>query len=175
MISYMISRVRRRFGDRGCVGHWLCYRKRMLAKFGATVAVNFLVDDPRGPEAVEKINAEGGKAIMAPGSVGEAGVVERMVLKAIDDLGRLDLLFNNAGTPGTRRASSHHPSLSADHRGALDVAAANQPVESVFRGSKVAAPALKAAHGAIGGAWRRSRVWGARGAVLRTARPRRVW
>ena len=27
---------------------------RMLAKFGATVAVNFLVDDPRGPEAVEQ-------------------------------------------------------------------------------------------------------------------------
>ena len=34
---------------------------RMLAKFGATVAVNFLADDPRGPEAVEKINAEGGR------------------------------------------------------------------------------------------------------------------
>ena len=75
---------------------------KMLAGFGATVAVNFLVDDPRGPEAVDQINAEGGKAIMAPGSVGEAGVAERMVLKAIDDLGRLDMLFNNAGTPGTR-------------------------------------------------------------------------
>src|SRR6202011_1597857 len=32
---------------------------RMLAKFGATVAVNFLVDDPRGPEAVDRINADG--------------------------------------------------------------------------------------------------------------------
>jgi 3-oxoacyl-[acyl-carrier protein] reductase len=76
---------------------------QMLARFGATVAVNHLADDPRGPEAVEKINASGGKAIGAPGSVGEAGACERMVLKAIDDLGRLDLLFNNAGTPGTRR------------------------------------------------------------------------
>ena len=36
---------------------------RMLAKFGATVAVNFLADDPRGPEAVDKLVAEGGKAI----------------------------------------------------------------------------------------------------------------
>ena len=36
---------------------------RMLTKFGATVAVNFLADDPRGPEAVDKLNAEGGKAI----------------------------------------------------------------------------------------------------------------
>ncbi len=32
---------------------------RMLAGFGATVAVNYLADDPRGPEAVEKIKAGG--------------------------------------------------------------------------------------------------------------------
>ena len=103
---------------------------RMLAKFGATVAVNFLVDDPRGPEAVDKINAEGGKAIMAPGSVGEAGVVERMVLKAIDDLGRLDLLLNNAGTPGTRRLIT--PSeLELITEELVVVTAANQPVERV--------------------------------------------
>ena len=30
---------------------------RMLVGFGATVAVNFLADDPRGPEAVDKLNA----------------------------------------------------------------------------------------------------------------------
>ncbi len=75
---------------------------KMLAGFGATVAVNFLADDPRGPEAVDKLTAAGGKAIMAPGSVGEAGEAEAMVLKAVADLGRLDLLVNNAGTPGTR-------------------------------------------------------------------------
>ena len=46
---------------------------RMLAKFGATVAINFLADDPRGPEAVNKLLDEGGRAIMAPGNVGEAG------------------------------------------------------------------------------------------------------
>ena len=45
---------------------------KMLAGFGATVAVNFLVDDPRGPEAVDKLTAAGGKAIMAPGSVADA-------------------------------------------------------------------------------------------------------
>ncbi len=31
---------------------------RMLTKFGATVAVNFLADDPRGPEAVDKLNLD---------------------------------------------------------------------------------------------------------------------
>ena len=73
---------------------------RMLATFGATVAVNHLADDARGPEAVEKLVAEGGKAIGAPGSVGEKGGAERMVLKAISDLGRLDLLVNNASLLG---------------------------------------------------------------------------
>ena len=76
---------------------------RMLAGFGATVAINHLADDARGPEAVEKLKAEGFRAISAPGSVGEKGTAERMVLQAVDDLGRLDFLFNNAGTPGTRR------------------------------------------------------------------------
>lgn len=50
---------------------------QMLAKFGCTVAVNFLADDPRGPEAVDKIIDAGGKAIMAPGSVGDPAEAER--------------------------------------------------------------------------------------------------
>ena len=33
---------------------------QMLAKFGCTVAVNFLADDPRGPEAVDKLIDAGG-------------------------------------------------------------------------------------------------------------------
>ena len=45
---------------------------KMLAGFGATVAVNYLADDPRGPEAVDKLIDAGGKAIGAPGSVGES-------------------------------------------------------------------------------------------------------
>src|SRR6201996_1867153 len=60
---------------------------KMLAGFGATVAINFLVDDPRGPEAVDKIVSSGGKAIMAPGSVGDAAGCAAMVNQAVADLG----------------------------------------------------------------------------------------
>jgi 3-oxoacyl-[acyl-carrier protein] reductase len=128
---------------------------RMLAKFGATVAVNHLADDPRGPEAVDKINSEGpasglvpgGKAICAPGSVGERGAAERMVMKAVSDLGRLDLLVNNAGTPGTRRRITP-PELEL-----ITEDLWSQLLETnllgVFRCAKAAAPALKAANGAI--------------------------
>jgi 3-oxoacyl-[acyl-carrier protein] reductase len=120
---------------------------RMLAGFGATVAVNFLADDPRGPEAVDKLTAAGGKAIMAPGSVGEAGGAEAMVLKAVSDLGRLDLLVNNAGTPGTRHriAPADLDLITED----LWTTLLEVNLLGVFRCAKAAAPALKAAGGAI--------------------------
>jgi 3-oxoacyl-[acyl-carrier protein] reductase len=128
---------------------------RMLAKFGATVAVNHLADDPRGPEAVDKINSEGsapglvpgGKAISAPGSVGERGTAERMVMKAVSDLGRLDLLVNNAGTPGTRRriTPAELDLITEDLWSRL----LETNLLGVFRCAKAAAPALKAANGAI--------------------------
>jgi 3-oxoacyl-[acyl-carrier protein] reductase len=120
---------------------------RMLSKFGATVAVNFLADDPRGPEAVTRLIEEGGKAIIAPGSVGEADTAEHMVLTAIDALGRLDLLFNNAGTPGTRRR------IPPPELGSITEELWSQLLETnllgVFRCSRAAAPALKSAGGAI--------------------------
>lgn len=120
---------------------------KMLAGFGCTVAINFLVDDPRGPEAVDKLVAAGGKAIMAPGSVGDATDCVAMVNKAVAELGRLDLLFANAGTPGTnRRIAPPELDMITEE---LWQALLNVNLLGVFRCAKAAAPALKASHGAI--------------------------
>src|ERR1700685_1879567 len=73
----------------------------IFARAGATVALNHLADDPRGAEQVERLKAEGCKIIAAPGNVAVPVEAETMVGRAIDDLGRLDYLFNNAGTPAT--------------------------------------------------------------------------
>jgi 3-oxoacyl-[acyl-carrier protein] reductase len=73
----------------------------LLAKRGAKVALNHLPDDPRGAAAVERLRAQGLAVIGAPGDVSKAGEVERMVKTAIDALGRLDFLANNAGTSAT--------------------------------------------------------------------------
>jgi 3-oxoacyl-[acyl-carrier protein] reductase len=120
---------------------------RMLAKFGCTVAINFLADDARGPEAVARIAADGGKAIMAPGNVGGASQAAAMVNKAVSELGRLDLLFANAGTPGTTRriAPAELDMITED----LWTTLLQVNLLGVFRCAKAAAPALKAAHGAI--------------------------
>jgi 3-oxoacyl-[acyl-carrier protein] reductase len=120
---------------------------KMLSGFGATVAVNFLTDDPRGPEAVEKLVSAGGKALMAPGSVGDAKDSVRMVEQAVADLGRLDLLVNNAGTPGTRHRIAP-PDLDLITEELWSVLLETNLL-GVFRCAKAAAPALKKAGGAI--------------------------
>gem|GEM_PF-3389930 len=75
----------------------------ILAEAGARVALNFLPGDGRGRESVERLEADGRQAIEAPGNVAVPVEAETMIQTAIEDLGRLDLLVNNAGTPATRR------------------------------------------------------------------------
>src|SRR6202162_2416316 len=72
-----------------------------LARCGAAVALNHLADDPRGPQQVERLKGLGHRVIGAPGNVSRPGEAEAMATRAIDALGRLDFLVNNAGTPAT--------------------------------------------------------------------------
>ncbi|MBV9812818.1 MAG: SDR family oxidoreductase [Acetobacteraceae bacterium] len=119
----------------------------ILARSGATVAINHLPDDTRGEQSVAQLAGDGHKVIAAPGNVAEQGGCERMVEKAVAELGRLDLLVNNAGTPGVRR--SIPPSKLDEITEELwDVVLATN-LRGVFRCSKAAAPALKEAQGAI--------------------------
>ncbi len=119
----------------------------MLARAGATVALNYLPDDPRGPEALFKLKAEGGAVIPAPGNVGDARSAESMTLQAIDKLGRLDVLVNNAGTPGGRAMI---PSARLDLiTEELWSTVISTNLLGTFRCAKVAAPALKKAQGAV--------------------------
>src|SRR5215831_4429363 len=73
----------------------------IFSRCGATVALNYLPDDPRGPRSAERLKAEGRRIVPAPGDVSRPADAERMFKSAIDTLGRLDFLLNNAGTPNT--------------------------------------------------------------------------
>src|SRR5262249_58998623 len=73
----------------------------LFARRGAKVALNYLPDDARGPAAVERLRADRFAVIGAPGDVSKAAAAEKMVGDAIDALGRLAFLANNAGTPAT--------------------------------------------------------------------------
>ena len=119
----------------------------MLARFGCTVAINHLPEDPRGPEAVARLSNQGHDVLAAPGNVGLPGEAERMVEAAVTRLGRLDLLVNNAGTPGGSRAVPPQELDTLTEAFWADILGTN--LLGVFRCSHAAAPALKAARGAI--------------------------
>ena len=119
----------------------------IFSRCGATVALNHLPDDPRGPAAVERLKAEGRRIVAAPGDVSRPGEAERMVRNAVEALGRLDFLVNNAGTPATPTPIpfSDLDALTEDFWSRILTTNLIGP----FRCAHAAVPALKAAHGAI--------------------------
>ena len=66
-----------------------------LARAGARVVVNDLPG--AGDEAVEEIRALGGDAVVVAGDVSERATADAMVKAAVEDLGGLDVVVNNAG------------------------------------------------------------------------------
>jgi len=118
-----------------------------IARNGGSVAVNYLPDDARGPETIAQLQAQGLKVIGAPGNVAIAGDAERMVNQAIQDLGRLDFLHANAGTPASRRQIQPRELDMMTEEFWTTILQTN--LLGVFRCAHAAAAALKTAGGAI--------------------------
>lgn len=74
----------------------------LFASRGARVALNYLKEDSRGPEQIARMRSAGLNVIGAPGNVSDPLSIERAIPHAVDDLGGLDYLVNNAGTSGTK-------------------------------------------------------------------------
>src|SRR5256885_6073919 len=77
----------------------------LLASEGAAVVVNDLggssggdgADSTPAQEVVDEITAKGGKAVANYDSVSSWDGAQRMIQQAVDELGGLDVLINNAG------------------------------------------------------------------------------
>jgi 3-oxoacyl-[acyl-carrier protein] reductase len=119
----------------------------LFARRGAKVALNHLPDDPRGTAAVERLRADGLAVIGVPGDVSKPGAAEKMVRDAIDALGRLDFLANNAGTSATVApiAPAEFERLTEEFWATILATNLLGP----FRCTRAAAAALKAAGGAV--------------------------
>jgi 3-oxoacyl-[acyl-carrier protein] reductase len=118
-----------------------------FTRCGATVALNHLAEDARGATQVGRLKADGHRIIAAPGNVATPGEAETMVRRAIDALGRLDFLVNNAGTPAT---PTPIPFAELDRLGEdFWQAILNTNLIGPFRCTHAAVGALKAARGAI--------------------------
>src|SRR5580704_14754476 len=118
-----------------------------FARSGATVALNHLPDDTRGMQQIERLKGQGHRVISAPGNVSKPGEAEALVSRAIDELGRLDFLVNNAGTPATPAPIpfAEFDRLTED----LWQTIINTNLIGPFRCTHATVGALKAAKGAI--------------------------
>jgi NAD(P)-dependent dehydrogenase (short-subunit alcohol dehydrogenase family) len=67
-----------------------------LASAGASIVVNDL-DGDTAKETVDLITAQGGAALAEIAAVGASEAADRLVARAIDEFGRLDVLCANAG------------------------------------------------------------------------------
>ena len=66
-----------------------------LAKAGADLVLNDL--SGAGEDVVEQVESLGGKAVLVAGDVGERSTADALTSAAVDRLGRLDIVVNNAG------------------------------------------------------------------------------
>jgi acetoacetyl-CoA reductase/3-oxoacyl-[acyl-carrier protein] reductase len=68
-----------------------------LARQGARVAVNYQSNDARAQEVAREIAGLGGTCILVKANLADPREARAMVQKVADQLGRLDVLVNNAG------------------------------------------------------------------------------
>src|SRR5215210_4949963 len=70
----------------------------LFAKEGAKVVVVDLAED-MGEQTVEAIREAGGDSIFVRADVSSADDVARMISRTVEEWGRIDILYNNAGIP----------------------------------------------------------------------------
>ena len=119
----------------------------LFARCGATVAINDLAGNPRLEEVVRRLAGEGLEVLAAPGDVGDPQGAGAMVEEAVQAMGGLDYLINNAGTPGTSRTIP--PSELDRFTETFWQRLLSVNLLGPFRCTRAAAPYLRAARGAV--------------------------
>ena len=69
----------------------------LFAREGADVAVSYLCEHDDAAKTKAIVEAEGRRAITIPGDLGNSGKCREAVERTVRELGRLDVLVNNAG------------------------------------------------------------------------------
>lgn len=89
-----------------------------LAEAGATVVVNYVADDENAQRVVDEICATGGRAFAIKADVSSEEQVQAMFQQAVDELGSLDIVVNNAGL---QQDAPFHEMTLAQWRKVIDV------------------------------------------------------
>jgi len=69
----------------------------LFAREGADIAILYLCEHDDAQKTKEIVEKEGRRAVTIAGDIGDKQFCERAVKQAVDELGRLDVVVNNAG------------------------------------------------------------------------------
>ena len=72
-----------------------------FAREGADVAISYLDEEQDAEETRRLVEAEGRRCVTLPGDIGDEGHCVELVRRTVDELGRLDILVNNAAEQQT--------------------------------------------------------------------------
>jgi hypothetical protein len=81
-----------------------------FAREGADVLVSYLDEHEDAQDTVRLVEDAGRRAIAVPGDIGDEDHSRSLVDRTVDELGRLDVLVNNAAFQMTHDAITEHPS-----------------------------------------------------------------
>lgn len=110
-----------------------------FARHGAKVIVADIQDE-KGQETADYINANGGTALYQHTNVVEVDDIKRLFKRATDEWGRIDILFNNAGIAHPIKSIEEISEDVFDRTMMVNV-------KSVFLGIKYVAPIMKRQNG----------------------------
>jgi 3-oxoacyl-[acyl-carrier protein] reductase len=85
-----------------------------FAQEGADIVVNYNKSKDRAEELVEEIKQSGRRAIAVQADMGDEDDIDRLIAKAVEEFGRIDVWVNNAGADiltGTGAAAEIHEKL----------------------------------------------------------------
>ena len=119
----------------------------LFAASGARVALNHLPGDSGAPNVIRKIRASGAEVVAVAGDVSKPDLAEAMVGEAIELLGGLDILINNAGTANTVEPVPMSDLDAMDEDFWQTILSTN--LLGPFRCARAAADALRSRKGAI--------------------------
>ncbi|HET6563400.1 MAG TPA: glucose 1-dehydrogenase [Marmoricola sp.] len=93
------------------------------AREGADVLISYLEEDRDAEDTAEHVRDAGRKAVLVPGDVSDPQHCRDIIAKAVEELGKVDILVNNAAYQMTRESLDEIPDEEWDHTFATNVSA----------------------------------------------------
>jgi 3-oxoacyl-[acyl-carrier protein] reductase len=89
---------------------------RRLAQLGAAVCINYAARSTEADALAAELTAAGGRVIAVQADVGDPNAVARLAARAIDELGPVTILVNNAGIAVPTTLDTYDPAAMARMR-----------------------------------------------------------